>query len=165
MRNALSIEEAATGSIDWHARCGHCLYVGEFEAVVLSDLGAAQVLVLDAGILFAIPADIGRETWCRLSRGDLICVRWDTHDMDHLPVVLSVDAMDGRTSVASKLLINLNRCETRNRHVSRPRTRTDWRMYAQAEAFADGSVLQHGVPNRSHLRRRQNSHCHGNYVC
>jgi len=89
-------------------------------------------LLLEADMMFVTPTDIGRETRGRHSRGDLICVGWIAHGMAHMPVALPVGAMGGRTCIASKRVIDLDRCENRNRGVSHPRTRTDWRAQAIA---------------------------------
>jgi len=128
--NVLLSESASTNSTNWRARCRYSLYVGEFEAVLLNVLGTAQVLLLDAGMMFTIPPDIGRTTWDRLSRGDLICVRWNGDETTDMPVALSVDATDGRTSIASKRITELDINETRNRRVIQPSKNVDWRLYA-----------------------------------
>ncbi len=118
---------------NWHARCGHTPYVGEFDSVHLNAVGAAHLLLVDAGVMFAIPADIGRAMWGRLSRGDLICVRWNVPGMALLPVALSVDALDGRTCIASERITDSDVCEIRGRRLIEPRSRPSWKNYAIAQ--------------------------------
>lgn len=119
-------------NINWRARCDHPLYVGEFETVLLNTVGTAHLLLVDAGVMFAIPEDIGRATWGRLSRGDLISVRWNIPGTSPLPVALSVDALDGRTSIASNRIAHSEICETRDRRLSQPRSRPGWKQYGIA---------------------------------
>jgi hypothetical protein len=95
-------------SMNWRARCAHSLYVGEVEAVIADGRGVVRALMLDAGITFSIPLDIRRAAWDRLSRGDLVCVRWNAHGPEHVRIALSVDAMDGRISIVSACIIDFD---------------------------------------------------------
>jgi hypothetical protein len=126
-------------NINWRARCDHPLYVGEFDTVLLNDFGAAHLLLLDVGVMFTIPADIGRATWGRLCRGDLISVRWNIPGTSPLPVALSVDALDGRTSIASNRIAHSEICETRDRRLSQPRSRPGWKQYGIAGSGSSNS--------------------------
>ena len=86
---------------EWLARCSLPVRVEEFSTVVRAPFGRARVLLLGGKPAYLIPGDLAHACWVGLCPGELVCIRV-VRRAGRLPLVGSVDALDGSVSLISQ---------------------------------------------------------------
>ena len=87
----------------WLARSQLPFYVGEVRCVLSGSQDAADVLLLDTGVSFALPRDIAQSAAQSLVPGDLVWVRYVAR-LESRNIAATIDVADGSATLVSASL-------------------------------------------------------------